>query len=114
MDKAGDVEGMIELTASNFDDVISKDVVLVDFYGSDCSSCKGQDIIIQSVFEELAGQVRFAKVEAKKYLTLAGGKYNIRTLPTTIIFKDGIEVQRFAGLIGEEPLVTELNKALGK
>ena len=112
MDKSGDVEGMIELTASNFDDVISKDVVLVDFYGNDCSGCKGQDLIIQSVFEELAGQVRFARVEAKKYLTLAGGRFNIRSLPTTIIFKDGVEVQRFAGLIGEEPLITELKKAM--
>jgi len=112
MDKSGYSEGMIELSASNFDKVISKDVVLVDFYGSDCSSCKGQDMILESVFEEMAGKVRFAKIEAKKYLTLAGGKYNIRSLPTTIIFKDGVEVIRFPGLIGEAPLVSELKKAL--
>lgn len=114
MDKSGNSDGMIELTASNFDEVISKDVVLVDFYGEDCVSCKGQDLILDSVLEEMSGEVRFAKVEAKKYLSLAGGRYNIKNLPTTIIFKDGVEVQRFSGLIGEEPIITELNKALGK
>ena len=114
MDKDGNVEGMIELTASNFDEVISKDVVLVDFYGENCSSCKGQDMILGSVVEEMGDQVRFAKVEAQKYLSLAGGRYGIRSLPTIIVFKDGIEVQRFAGLIGEEPLIIELKKALNK
>ena len=114
MDKAGNSEGMIELNASNFDEVISKDVVLVDFYGEDCPSCNGQEIILASVFDEMSDKVKFAKIEAKKYLSLAGGKFNIRNLPTTIIFKDGVEVQRFSGLIGEEPLVMELKKALGK
>jgi len=112
MDRSGNSEGTIELNAGNFEEVISKDVVLVDFYGSDCASCKGQAMILDSVFDEMAGKVRFAKVEAKKYLTLAGGKYNIRSLPTTIIFKDGVEVIRFPGLIGEGPLIAELNKAL--
>jgi thioredoxin 1 len=113
MDKSGNVEGMIELNASNFDEVISKDVVLVDFYGDNCPSCKGQDMILESVVDEMGDKVKFAKVEAKKYLALAGGRYDIKSLPTTIIFKDGIEVRRFAGMIGEEPLVKELTKALG-
>ena len=105
------LNGMIELTADNFEDVINKGVVLVDFYGNNCASCRGQELILESVFEKMAGKVRFARIEAKKYLTLAGGKYNIKSLPTIIIFKNGTEKIRFAGLIGEEPLITELNKA---
>jgi len=116
MDKRSD--GIVELTASNFDKTIEDGVVLVDFYGENCPSCNGQDIILDSVFESMSAEVKFAKevkftrIEAKKYLSLAGGRFNIKNLPTTIIFKDGVELKRFAGLIGEEPLIIELNKAL--
>lgn len=62
--------------------------VLVDFYADWCGPCKQMPPILKQVKEELREQVRIIKVDVDKNPQIAT-KYQIRSIPTLMIFKDG-------------------------
>lgn len=62
--------------------------VVVDFYADWCGPCKQMPAILKDVKEELREQVRIIKVDVDKNPTIAT-KYQIRSIPTLMIFKDG-------------------------
>jgi|SRR5579863_1007628 len=73
--------------------------VVVDFWAPWCGPC----LIMAPEFEKAAGMlepnVRFAKVNTEKELTLAG-RFNIRSIPTMILFRNGREAARQSGAMG--------------
>jgi len=74
---------------AKFNNVInSSRPVLVDFYADWCGPCKQMPPILKKVKEELREQVRIIKVDVDKNPTIAT-KYQIRSIPTLMIFKDG-------------------------
>lgn len=66
----------------------SKRPVLVDFYADWCGPCKQMPPILKEVKAELKESVRIIKVNVDKNPVIAT-KYKIRSIPTTIIFRDG-------------------------
>lgn len=62
--------------------------VLVDFYADWCGPCKQMPAILKEVKEELREQVRIIKVDVDKNPIIAT-KYQIRSIPTLMIFKNG-------------------------
>ena len=62
--------------------------VLVDFYTEWCGPCKQMPAILKEVKEELREQVRIIKVDVDKNPNIAT-KYQIRSIPTLMIFKNG-------------------------
>lgn len=63
--------------------------VLVDFYADWCGPCKQVPPILKKVKDDFKEQIRIIKVNVDKNPVIAT-KYNIRSIPTLIVFKDGI------------------------
>ena len=88
----------IDLTAANFDSFIQKSSlpVVVDFWADWCGPCKMMAPVFQKLAAEMNTQVRFAKVETEAHPQVSM-RLHIRSIPTLILFKQGVEVARTAG-----------------
>jgi thioredoxin 1 len=87
----------------NFSDSISDGVILVDFSAQWCAPCRMIVPILEQIAEELQGRALVAKVDIDEAEDTAK-KFNITSVPTLILFKDGSEINRTVGLKDEESL----------
>ena len=86
------------LNKENFNGIIEREkVVLVDFYADWCGPCQAIQPTLEELANELSGQVVIAKVNVDEERELAG-VFNIRSIPTMILFKDGEPVEAIVGL----------------
>lgn len=90
---AGNVQVLDE---KNFDNEISKGTVLVDFYAEWCGPCKRLGPVLEMVADDMQGQVAIYKVNYDHSRDLAKS-YDVSSLPTLILFKNGKEVRRAMG-----------------
>lgn len=79
----------------NFDDVIKDGIVLVDFWAPWCAPCKALAPHLAAFADENPA-IKVVKVNAEDEADLAE-KFDIRAMPTLILFKDGVEVKRRTG-----------------
>jgi thioredoxin 2 len=77
--------------------------VLVDFWAQWCGPCKMMAPIYERVASELEPEIRFLKVDTEAEHELAA-PYNIRSIPTLVLFEDGVPVARQAGAMDAESL----------
>lgn len=100
------------LDKNNFETEVlkNKGVVLVDFYATWCGPCK----ITGPIFEQLADEVKtvkFVKVDVDQNQELSS-QYQIFSIPTFLIFKDGQVINQFVGTMSKEGFLAEINKVL--
>lgn len=90
----------INLTDSNFDEIIvnSEIPVIVDFWAPWCGPCKMFAPIFTEVAKKYPLKAVFAKVNTEVEQTL-GAKYSIKSIPTLIVYKNGVEVKRISGAL---------------
>lgn len=99
----------LQFTENNFEaEVINaKGTVLVDFWATWCGPCKMISPIIDQISTELAGTVKVGKVDVDENQSLAAA-YNVRSIPTLIIFKDGQVVDTITGATSKDNIVNKL------
>ena len=104
-------EAIVELTSQNFNRQTKNGVMLVDFWADWCMPCKMMVPILNNVVTELPREAKVGKVDIQKYNDLAS-KLKVRNIPTMILFKDGIEVNRFVGVKQKDFLLKEILKTI--
>lgn len=105
------VNNVYHLTDLDFDKTIKNGVVLVDFWAVWCGPCKMQAPIIDELALEMGEKVVIAKINTDAARAVSA-RYNIRYIPTIIIFKNGVPVERLVGLQSKETLLNSLNNHL--
>ena len=95
----------------NFNEIISENkLVLVDFYAEWCGPCKMLAPIIHEIKEELSDKVYVIKVNVDEEEDLST-KFNIFSIPTLVLIKDGKELDRKIGYNTKQILVDWINRA---
>ncbi len=90
--------GVIEVTDATFDAEVlqSSEPVLVDFWATWCAPCKAIAPVVDQLAEKYAGQVKFVKMNSDDN-PRTPARYNIRSLPTLLVFKGGEIVRQQIG-----------------
>lgn len=88
---------MKHLTDANFDTEIKAGVTLVDFYANWCGPCRMLAPMLEQVAKEVKGKASIGKVDIDNEQKTAS-RFQITSVPTLILFKDGKEVNRLVGL----------------
>jgi len=101
----------LELTDQSFDQEISKGVVLVDFWAPWCGPCKMQGPIVEDLSQDLKDKegVKVSKLNVDENQAKAS-QYQVMSIPTLKIFKDGQVVETMVGLQSKETLLELINK----
>jgi len=90
---------------SSFKDIVnSEDVVLVDFFGTWCGPCQALMPILKDVKDELGEAIKIVKIDIDKNQSLAV-KYQVRSVPTMILFKDGEPKWRQSGVLQKKDII---------
>lgn len=89
----------------------SKGVVVVDFFATWCGPCKMLAPVFESVGDEMKDEARFVKVDIDQSLEIAQ-KFNITTVPTMMIFKDGKPVESLVGFMPKEKIKSKVKSHL--
>ena len=93
----------------NFTEIINKDKpVLVDFFAEWCGPCKTMSPILKEVKDILGNQISIVKIDVDKNQSLAA-KYQVRGVPTLILYKSGKQVWRQSGAVQKNQLITTIN-----
>jgi thioredoxin 1 len=106
-------DGITDLTDSTFDEEVNgaEQLVLVDFWAEWCGPCK----LIAPVLAELAAEhpdtLRVVKVNVDDSPDVAR-RFEIMSIPTLMLFKEGVAKKRLVGAKGKQQLLQELQEFL--
>lgn len=108
MPKVADSNKIITLTDKNFNQQIKNKRVLVDFWAEWCGPCKMMAPILNELAEELPEGQAVGKLNVEEYQSMAQ-KFQVRGIPTMILFENGKEINRFVGVKTKDFLKKNMN-----
>ncbi len=106
-------EGILTVTDTTFDEEIkgASEPVLVDFWAEWCGPCKMIAPILEEIATEQGGRLRIAKLNVDDSPDIAR-RFEVMSIPTLILFKDGEPQHRIVGAKGKNQLLQELHAFL--
>ncbi len=94
---------MTKLTSENFYTAMGQGLALIDFFADWCGPCKAQGPAVEALAGEWEGKALVAKVNVDEAPDVARD-FNVMSIPTLIVFKDGQEVERTVGVTAKAEL----------
>lgn len=100
----------LHVTDANFDETLKKKkVVLIDFWANWCGPCRALAPTIVEVAKEFSGKALVGKLDVDENAATAQ-RFQVFSIPTMILFKDGAETERLVGLCAKNKIADLLNK----
>lgn len=100
----------LDISAENFEDTISgNDIVLVDFWAEWCGPCRMVAPVLEQIASENEGKIRLAKLNVDDAPAVAQ-RFSIMSIPTLMVFKDGVMKKKIVGAKGKGQLLEELSE----
>lgn len=92
------MSNIIDVEIGNFDGIMANSIVVLDFYTDTCIPCKQMMPMFENLASDDFENARYGKVNATHNADLVG-LFQVRSVPTFIVLKDGIETGRKTGVI---------------
>ena len=104
----------VTLSDATFDETVqgSEAPILVDFWAEWCGPCKMIAPVLEDIAGEYSDKLRIAKLNVDDNPAVAQ-RFNVMSIPTLIVFRDGAEAQRLVGAKGKAQLLEELAPFIG-
>lgn len=93
------------------DNLQAQGLILVDFWATWCGPCRMIAPIIDQIAQEFEGKLKVGKLDVDEE-TEAAMAYGVQSIPTLILFKDGVEIERVVGAQNKPYLLELLSKYL--
>lgn len=101
--------GIIELNTNNFEAETKTGIVLIDFWAPWCGPCRMQTPILEQILGKVE-DTKIAKLNVDDAPAVAA-KFNVMSIPTLIVLKDGEAVNQFVGVQQADTLIAALKAA---
>jgi thioredoxin 1 len=98
------------VTDANFDETVKNNkLVFVDFWANWCGPCRALAPTIVELAKEFSGKILIGKLDVDENPATAE-KFNVQSIPTMIVFKNGKEAERLVGLCPKNRITDSLSK----
>ncbi|HEY3400836.1 MAG TPA: thioredoxin [Geothrix sp.] len=98
------------LTDATFPGAVAKGLTVVDFWAPWCAPCRELAPITETLAEEFKGKIGFAKLNVDDFTPLSE-QYDVLSMPTLVLFKDGKPLDRIVGVLPIDQLRARIQQA---
>ncbi len=99
------------ITKAEFEEIKDQGVLVVDFFANWCGPCKMVGPVLEELSKEYEGKATIVKVDVDQEQELAA-QFNVMTIPTIILFKDGQKLKQVVGFQPKAQLAAFIDSAL--